>query len=910
LLGLVPLFTAALVVGAVRLMIGLAMRGHPDGQTALAATILGRRFELGHPRALYLLALVPMVFFALRASLVDLPRAQQRGSAVVRALLLIVLALALSRPSTIGERATVATVLLVDVSDSVGDRQLEAARHLVEQVRGAQQGDDLLFLVTFAKTPHLVDLPPKGQPLPATSWRGTDGDGSDLSGALSFAYGLYPAGTIRRAVLVSDGNETTGNLAAEAQTARDRGIRIDHMIFDAERTDEVLIRELRLPSDAKIGQRFEVTAEVYSTKATPAVVTLFRDEFVNPLDGRKEVQLEPGRNLIKWRSELTQAGVTNFRAVISGGNGGKLPDHFAANNSASTSVEIRGKPRVLYVEGELPSARYLQTALQKENIDVEVRGPYGLPTSAKELGRFDLVIVSDVPSMFVGAGQMAAIEQYVKDGGGGFIMAGGESSFGSGGWSGTRMETFVPVRFDSEKKRDQPSLGLVLCIDKSGSMTGEKIELAKEAARATAGVLSPDDLLGVIGFDSMPTAVVRLQRAANRTAIQRQISSIAASGGTNILLPLKMAYDELAAAQAKVKHVILLTDGIAPTDGIAELVDDMAAHKITVSAVGVGGEADKTILTTIAERGGGRFYHTMDPQNVPRIFTKETTEVAKTSLVEEPIGVRVVRGAELLAGVGIDTAPPLRGYVSTKPKPLSEVILESTRGEPILARWRQGLGQVVVFTSDVKNRWAVDWLRWQGYSKFWAQLIRSTMRHQPGGGGGLAGASFDLKVELDPPHARVTLDAIAADDKFLSGLDASLQIVDPQKPGARVADRTRALRQTAPGHYETTVDLDRYGAYVLRGTLKRDGAVVGEATSTLSLPYPREYLALPPDEALLQRVSSLTGGRAKPTPGQIFDPGQARVRFERELWPWLLWLAAALLLLDVASRRLRLVTSS
>jgi len=269
-----------------------------------------------------------------------------------------------------------------------------------------------------------------------------------------------------------------------------------------------------------------------------------------------------------------------------------------------------------------------------------------------------------------------------------------------------------------------------------------------------------------------------------------------------------------------------------------------------------------------------------------------------------------VRGAELLAGVGIETAPPLRGYVSTKPKTLSEVILESTRGEPILARWRQGLGQVVAFTSDVKNRWAVDWLRWPGYGKFWAQLVRSTMRHQPGGGGGLAGASFDLKVELDPPRARVTLDAIAADDKFLSGLEAGLSIVDPQHPGKGPAERTRQLRQTAPGHYETTVELDRYGAYVLRGTLKRDGAVVGEATSTISLPYSREYLALPPDEALLQRVTSLTGGRARPTPAQIFDPGQARVRFERELWPWLLWAAAALLLLDVASRRLKLVTAS
>src|SRR5262249_3602838 len=277
--------------------------------------------------------------------------------------------------------------------------------------------------------------------------------------------------------------------------------------------------------------------------------------------------------------------------------------------------------------------------------------------------------------------------------------------------------------------------------------------------------------IGVHVFDQIAQPVVRLQRAANRTRILTQIASIQAGGGTNILPALRLAYEELDPIAAKVKHVILLTDGQASYDGIAALVDEMVEHRITVSAVGVGGEADKTLLTMIAERGGGRFYHTMDASNVPKIFTKETTQVARSALVEEAMGVRVVKPVELLDGVGIESAPPLRGYVSTKEKPMSEEILATDRGEPLLARWRVGLGQAVAFTSDVKNRWAADWLRWPGYQKFWAQLVRSTMRHR-------IEESFALTTDVVGDRAHVSLDAATRADRFATDLDCTALVID------------------------------------------------------------------------------------------------------------------------------------
>ncbi len=914
--------TRLAIRAAITLVASLAILAAVERLVGARATLpLGvRGIELLAPRWLRLWAVLPVLWLVKGASLTDLASAQQALSLGVRALLVATLAFALARPSVPDERRAICTVALVDVSDSVSDRQLDDAIAYIKELRlvQAQKNDHQLRLVAFAARARLVPLPDDPRaPLPADFARtlraaGEPRDGTDLQAALQLAYGLYPPGVLKRAVLLSDGDETQGDLLGESFLAARQGVRLFARPFSAEHDDEVLVRELRLPppGSVRLGAPFTVSADVYASRAVPATLTLYQDEFPNPLDGAKKVLLAAGRNTVTWKSEVKESGFVRYRLAVSG-LGADFHDRFPANNAAEGSVAVKGRPRVLYIEGDPPSATYLAQALQKENLEVDVRGPYGLPSSARDLQKYDLVLVSDVPAALLGLSQMAAIESYVRDGGGGFLMAGGENSFGSGGYGGTQIERLLPVRFDSEKKRDQPALALALAIDRSGSMTGDKLELAKDAAKASAELLAGDDLISVIAFDAQAQAVVRLQRAANRIRIVSDIGKLQAGGGTNLLAPLQEAYQELAPARAKVKHVILLTDGQASYEGISELVDEMAENKITVSAVGVGAGADKTLLALIAERGGGRFYFTQDAQNIPRIFTKETTEVARSALVEEAIQARVAKRAELLDGVAIESAPLLRGYVATKAKPLSETILVSDQGEPLLARWRVGLGQTAAWTSDVKNRWAADWVRWPGYGKFFAQLIRSTMRHQPPGSG-TGESGYSLTTEIDPPHVRVAVDAVGADDRFVNGLETTLEVSAPsdganaKNQGANAKKITVPMAQTAAGRYEAEFPLDRYGALQLRAIHRRDGQVVSESSGAIAVPYPREYLALPPDEALLARATSAGRGGLRPTAAALFDAGAEKITYHRDLWSRALWLAVMLLVLDVALRRVRL----
>ena len=282
--------------------------------------------------------------------------------------------------------------------------------------------------------------------------------------------------------------------------------------------------------------------------------------------------------------------------------------------------------------------------------------------------------------------------------------------------------------------------------------------------------------------------------------------------------------------------------------------------------------------------------------------------VSRSAAVEEYFQPRAVAPADFLRSIDVGAAPFLHGYVATKLKPPpAQEILESELGEPILARWHAGLGWTMAWTSDVKNVWAVEWVRWPQWGQFWGQLVREHMRQKKR-------QIYDMRAEIDPAtgHVRASLDAIGADDRFQNGLEAALTVTGQGATGAASDTRTVSMPQTAPGRYEADFPLDRYGSFFLHATLSKpsdDGtsksATVAESFGHVTNPYPREYLALAPDVATLGLAAAATGGKSDPTPSAVFDPAGEVVRYHQDLWPRLVGAAIALMLLDLAMRRIR-----
>jgi hypothetical protein len=353
-----------------------------------------------------------------------------------------------------------------------------------------------------------------------------------------------------------------------------------------------------------------------------------------------------------------------------------------------------------------------------------------------------------------------------------------------------------------------------------------------------------------------------------------------------------------------VKHVILLTDGGADPSGIPELVGGLYnEHGITLSSVGVGRDA-APFLEQLAGLGGGRYHFTADPGSIPSIFTEETTLATRSYIVEEPFTPELVNSSPILSG--IDAVPQLHGYVGTSPKEVAQTILVSPGGDPLLAAWQYGLGKAVAFTSDATGRWAKDWLTWQGFPRFWAQAVRFTISPR-------SQSPLEIRVEQSGETARLTVDAYRYageapenSESYLNGYDMQARIVAPDGEVTEVE-----LRQTAPGRYEGEFIPGEQGAYLIRvsaspaaGAAPAGNESVAE-TAGWVLSYSPEYRQLDSDPDTLARIAAAAGGAIAPQdPGGIFTHNRVAPSAPRPAWPWLLALAALLLPIDIAVRRL------
>jgi Ca-activated chloride channel homolog len=835
--------------------------------------------ELTRPRALAMLALVPLVALISTRSLAALSVPRRRVAAALRACLFVLLSLALARPTTRAPARRSSTVLIADVSASMDDSALAQISSYVRRAQAAR-GDHHLALITFARDARRQALPASGPLL-----RHPDALASDVERAVTLALGLLVPEAQPRIVLFSDLRETHGSLARLLPELVARGAPLHVWTPAPSAQKEVAIRDLTAPPELRAGEPFELRAALVASLPSRVRVRLEREGVLEP-DGERMETLASGETTLKFRSVARATGVARYALTIEPLDG----DGFVENNRFERALTVRGAPRVLYLESRRDRARAFAGLLRAGGFAVDVREGRDAPRSEGELESYAFCVVSDVAAAELALAAQRAIARYVAQGGG-FLMAGGERSFGPGGYVGSALEPLLPLSLSGSLRRDEPTVALVLALDKSGSMAGEKLERAKEAALATADQLGPSNYLGVIGFDAEPMRVVRLAVGGQRTSLAPRVSTLTAGGGTALFPALDAAYQDLGGVRARVKHVVLLTDGQSQEEALDELVRSMRADGITVSAIGLGDDVNRGLLESVARAGGGRAYFTRDPARVPRLFTEEAEVVAASPLEERRVFAQQVAPVPFLRGIDVASAPPLGGYVATRARAApAELVLITSRGDPLLARMRVGLGWSLAFTSDVSGRWSAEWYGWRSLSTLFAQLVREHMRRDE-----RSALPIHATLEGDTLHA--TVDVLDDDPRFVNGLTGTLNV-----RRGDLLERV-AFTQSAPGRYEATLPLSALGAYAL------DAELSGEARSVIargevSRPFPSEVAPSTRDDAALAAQLRSYGALSAPAPERLFELRESRPRARSEHWPALVWLALALFVLDLAARRL------
>ncbi len=834
------------------------------------------QLELTRPWLLAGLAVLPLLVYYFYRSLVDFARWQRVLSLVCRSLIVVLLVAALAGLTLLLPTTRQFVVFAIDASLSVGDESRAAAaeflRHCQEQV-----GDNRAAFLPFAEEPGPI------RPVFGPESLKLDGKdrGTSLAAAVEVAIAAIPPFYLPHVVLVTDGNQTEGDVL---QTALGAGVPISVKPLATRADPEVQVSDVVVPAQVRIGEPFHVEVVIDSNHEGEGAVEIFRGPHKVQAGSQK---VGKGENRFRFRQTVEQERLVQFSARVHG-----FQDTLLDNNMAAGLVFTSGKPRVLLIDRTPKTARDLTWGLEEQDVQVDVRPPEGMPDSLAGLQNYEAVVLSNVPATDLTMRQMDVVRTYVQDLGGGLIMLGGDQSFGLGGYYKTVLEEILPVRSDFEKEREKPSLAMVLIIDKSGSMGGMKIELAKEAAKSAAELLGPRDQLGVITFDGASYWVSEIQSASGKHAIIDRISTIEAGGGTNMYPAMEDGLQALDTAVAKLKHVILLTDGISAPGDFEGIASQMASARITVSTVAVGQGADQNLLEAIARIGNGRYYFCDDPLSIPQVFAKETIEASKSAINEQPFTPQVVRPSQVLADLDVASAPFLLGYVVTRAKPTSEFILATESGDPLLAWWRYGLGMTVAFTSDAKSRWAAEWLSWPHFGSFWAQVVRHAMRK------GEAKGVF-VEVSRKGRTAKVTLDAVDPTSRFVNQAETNLTVIQPGLGTQRFP-----MTQIAPGRYSAQFETPRQGTYHLELSQQNHGKLAFRQTRGLVVGYPDELRLRPTNEPLLRRLCEATGGRYDPAPKAVFDPGDRTTTRAEPLWPYLLMAAATVLLADVALRRI------
>ncbi|HEX6212136.1 MAG TPA: VWA domain-containing protein [Methylomirabilota bacterium] len=781
-------------------------------------------------------------------------------------------------------------VFLLDLSDSVSLAARERAYRFIADATGAMKSSDRQSVIVFGEdavvdqtlaTRTTVDRP-KVQ---------VGGRGTNIFQALQLALATLPPGHANRIVMLTDGRQNAGNALAGAQAAKNAGADIYYVAAPLTFSQEVVAEAMVLPQEVKYGEPFQAKVVTWSHKDTQGRVSLFRNgEFL----GSQIVRLSAGKNVFSYRQSLDSSGIHVYQAAIEV-DGDTIED----NNRAVGTVVVRGRPQVLLAEKDRSHAQSLAAALRSQNIDVTIVEPAGIPKDIAGLQKYDGVVLSNVSSLKLTRPQMMHIRDYVRDHGGGLMMLGGEESFGLGGYYRTPIEEALPVTMDVKQKVEIPSLAVVLSVDRSGSMamsTDEKVtklDLAKEAAHLVVDLLDERNEVGVMSWDTEFIWDAPVRPAKDKSAIHHSIATVKAGGGTDGYPALKESYSVLFERPALLKHVIFLSDGQMTRGDFQGLLRRMAKDKITVSTVAIGKDADVQLMVDVAKWGRGRFYYTEDSQTIPRIFTLETQLASKASLVEQPFKPRLTAPShEAMQEINWANVPPLGGYVATTLKPTAELALMSHQEDPILATWRFGLGRTVAFTSDAKAKWGTLWLRWRDFNRFWAQLTRWTLRSSTKG-------DTTAMVHRVDRTGEVVVDAVDPRGEFINFLDTQVGVVAPNRERS-VID----LEQIGPGQYRGRFPAPQEGVYLVGMAQRKGERVIGSQLAGLVVPYAQELRDLGVDETLLRELAELTGGGALDDPHDAFLKARRQSRIAVEIWPWLVGLAAILLIPDVALRRL------
>lgn len=686
----------------------------------------------------------------------------------------------------------------------------------------------------------------------------TGSGGTNIENALEFGAALASENACNKMIVFTDGAATEGSSPGAAGRLKASGVEVYPFCFEQTLGYDVILTSVKVPASSVIDRRFEgrVSVEVKNCDGLRgAQLRVYRD---SSLIVSRNVALAKGYNTFRFDDAVDRVGYARYTAFIDHPADGNVH-----NNTMYAFCDVAGTPRILLVSNAEKGGR---AAALFETLGYEVSRvePEELGSGMADLLRYKLIVLNDVAFGEMKAKAVRALKSFVVDFGGGLIMAGGDNSFGNGGYMMTPLEDLAPVTMDVKDKAKVVSCAIIFIVDKSGSMaemsTGFaddgmlKIDLAKEAVIESAKLLLPKDRAGVMAFDhdfkwvSLPVGGADIGTLIEKTA------QLVADGGTSMYGALEESFKEIKKEKVTTRHLVVLTDGITAGADFDSLVAKFKGDGVTLSCVGLGRDADVPFLSRLAQKGGGRFYFCEEAAALPAIFVQETLKSTRNLIVEEVFTPQAVTLQPLFKSFTADALagmPPLTGYIASTLKPNATLYLKAKNGEPILATIQCGLGKTAGFMFDLYARWSADFIKWPEFPLLLENTVKYLMRLE-------SSSNLAWNAERSGDVLELTVKTLDSAGRYINFLDSALVYND-----AAGDYKTAEIVQTAPGTYAARIKLEKEGNYFFSLTQTGREGEAFHGVYGYSYPYSDEYASRggAGDGDALARIARDTGGK-------------------------------------------------
>ncbi|MGH2820817.1 MAG: VWA domain-containing protein, partial [Actinomycetota bacterium] len=416
--------------------------------------------SFSQPLWLAALPIIPLVWWIHRHGAGAVSRGQRTIATVVRSAIVACLVLALSGIALALPARRLATVFVVDASDSMSPAAAERAEEFVRRALAGKPADAQAGVVVFGNEAR-VELSVQQDPELVELATRPDATRTDISRALRLAAALMPEGTKKRVVLLSDGRENSGDARAETDALERAGLRLDAVSLSGGAGPDAAVLEVETPSRARIGERLEIEVNLFANSPLRGRLVLRRGNRV--LEARR-ISLAEGERTLGFGDRVTKQGSALYRAELQVDR-----DSVPQNDSSSALTVVSGAPRVVLVEGSKGEGLHLQRALESRHFIVSRSSVTAFP-AAEELAQMDAIVLVDVAADALTTVHLDMLRGFVRDLGRGLVTVGGESSWSLGEYRDSPLEDLLPLDSDIKDPRRRPSIAQVLVVDKSGSM--------------------------------------------------------------------------------------------------------------------------------------------------------------------------------------------------------------------------------------------------------------------------------------------------------------------------------------------------------------------------------------------------------------------------------------------------------